>query len=151
MLLCQPLVKEMRVTTTCCDDSHYVQRVPGRGLPPLTSPIGITIGDILDATERLRAEHRLCPFARWHCHDHDGFIHADVKFHGAVSLLRSDPLFSNVRSRATPEEWAASREEIDRRRARFDGYIVAKGRGKPIDDFPAVVYAADERCSVLQQ
>ena len=78
MLVCQPPLLEMQVSVSCCSSSSIDRPLDATQTNNLTtwttrtpakSTSGITVGDLLDITESLQQQHRVCPFAGKHSHD----------------------------------------------------------------------------------
>lgn len=93
----------------------------------IKSETGITLGQILDETKRLRTEHRYCPNAYQGLHRDDGTVSVGVRFEAILKLSSKDPL-SNERRQARE---ILERDEQERRRrdARMQAYIAAKQSG----------------------
>ncbi|KAK3722242.1 hypothetical protein LTR37_002675 [Vermiconidia calcicola] len=96
ILICQPPVQQMQVTASCCSREHTKERAVSRGLPPPPAPTvirsttGLTLGDILDAEDKMMRDHASCPYASAYLLDYqNGLVRLDVNFQG-VLLLRSD-------------------------------------------------------------
>jgi hypothetical protein len=80
MLICQPPILKMDASTTCCGERVEIH-----------SAMGVTVGDLLDATSKLRYLHRTCPLAQYHLHDHhSGFVVPEVVFKGNLPLRPDD-------------------------------------------------------------
>ena len=126
MLICQPPLKQVRPVMSCCgeDSPSYMFNVPGsRSITvpePIKSETGITVGDILDATDRLADEHRLCPHAFMHDHDEEGHVQIFPAFKANIRLREGDPLLVEVRTEKAEDEKAKLKED------RFRAYIGAK-------------------------
>lgn len=91
MLLCQPVVKKMHVSTVCCR---------ARNTRKINSRTGLTIGRLLDTAQSMISKHRLCPDADESMLDADGRVSVEVKFHGKVVLRADDPRLHKHSSRA---------------------------------------------------
>ena len=119
MLVCQPAPSEMKYWADCCNSSpHYKQGSwewhDGHGDVPLpsvvqtiTSASGITIGDMYDATMKLREEHRLCPLANEEDHTPDGWVVPTVKFEATIQL---PPEYTEIQEKEF-QEWLLTRKE----------------------------------------
>ncbi|KAK3691149.1 hypothetical protein LTR37_018853 [Vermiconidia calcicola] len=124
-LICQPPVLHMDVYATCC---HPSDNIEDRGDPTstVTSETGITIGDILDTATRLRAEHRLCPFAHPLHHTNEGFVekHVEIDLEAMMKLPETDPIMLalQLRKRRCLEEWKDWPQTADR----LHQYIISK-------------------------
>ena len=145
MLICQPPVYEMEVKTTCCNRYSFgvFSLAPQNALAteldapkPLRSKTGITIGDLLDATEEVCKKHRTCPHAQTYDHDDKGFVVVSPAFKGTVRLKDDDPTLRAQRSR---EEKARDRnaKAIDKQN-RMDAYVRAKQQGKTLSRLQTV-------------
>jgi hypothetical protein len=93
----------------------------------VVSETGITLGQILNETKRLRTEHRYCPNAHQGLHRDDGTVNVGVRFE-TILKLSSDDLLSKERRQA---QEMLRRDEQERRAmdARMQAYIAAKRSG----------------------
>ncbi|KAK5744709.1 hypothetical protein LTR17_001785 [Elasticomyces elasticus] len=111
MPICWPVLRKMQPVASCCgtwDERQRPQtwRVCGfnlqdpppppspKAINPLVRPKGITVGDIYDATARIREEHRLCPYASSGSLDKEGLVHPTVEFKGTLRLAADDPMLA---------------------------------------------------------
>ena len=76
MLICQPPVMQLEVTTLCCTTTHSYPGVDiAPEIPrPINNQTGITVGDLYDRTRELIETHGLCPVALWDDHDEEGYV-----------------------------------------------------------------------------
>ncbi|KAK5130918.1 hypothetical protein LTR08_001582 [Meristemomyces frigidus] len=91
MLICQPPVKYMQVTVSCCDKSRPMGRQPllssAMNVPqPVHSETGITVGDLYDSACELTAAHRLCPAAHREDHDDRGNVRVNPAYRATMRL-----------------------------------------------------------------
>ena len=102
MLLCQPSVKILTVSTDCCTSmtsdfkaqlfEKYPQRLPANNRAVvITSERGFTIADLVDITTKLSTAHRLCPYAPVRMLRDDGYVYCSATFSGRVQLQLQDP------------------------------------------------------------
>ncbi|KAF2172382.1 hypothetical protein M409DRAFT_50090 [Zasmidium cellare ATCC 36951] len=152
-LVCQPPIKQMRVRAGCCEDPLFRRRNANNLQPhppsltsladrdeemqqlhSIDSETGITLGQVLDETRRLRDEHRYCPDAYPGLHRDDGTVDVHVHFEAILQLPRDDPvLLANRRAKASfdfeQKDFAAKDQKIQQ-------YIAAKqsarDNGEPI-------------------
>lgn len=94
MLICQPPIKRMSVRLSCCDPTSH----SGWLQDYLKSDKGVTIGDVYDATVRLRKEHRLCHRGSLQDTGHDGFVTPQIKFEAIVQHNDDDPILADCRA-----------------------------------------------------
>lgn len=131
ILVCQPPLKSLGVYVDCC---HTLHRVPqAQPLEVLTSETGITLGDIIDTTKRVKAAHRLCPQAETHLLDENGFVQAEVRFAAEVLVPEDEPLLAKKRSWIRRE--MVRQLELGARQARLAPYVVAKRAGMCVVSF----------------
>lgn len=98
-----------------------------RQLSSIDSETGITLGQILDETRRLRNEHRYCPDAYPGLHRDDGTVDVHVHFEAILTLPREDPvLLANKRAKASSDFEQRDFAEKD---AKIQAYITAKQSG----------------------
>lgn len=109
----------------------------------VTSDTGITVGDLFDATVRITAAHKRCPFAEERSHDSKGNVCTDVMFACHMSLEKGDPALEGLGT-WQPHEYAPSPslvrppppfdweddEEYETRRREINTYISAKQMGE---------------------
>lgn len=109
----------------------------------VTSVKGITVGDLFDATLRIAAAHKLCPFAEDRAHDFKGNVCSDVLFACQMSLEKGDPALERLGTwqpneyvppqslfrLLSPFDWGDD-EEHEARRRELNTYILAKQRGE---------------------
>ena len=84
MLVCQPPVKAMKVSISCCAVSEQLYRRSSNALddvPSVISMSGLTVGGLHDAAVKTKAEHKYCPNARLDQHCRDGTVDVLVTFH----------------------------------------------------------------------
>ena len=129
MLICQPPVMEMRPSLNCCSarDPRFFG-APGEedtaSTPrPIRSHTGITVGCILDATKRVREEHKLCPYAFASQHNADGFVQCFPRFRAVIRLSECDP------SREITRTIRAENDVSDKKKTRLHAYGQAKLNG----------------------
>lgn len=102
MLLCQPPMKILTVSTDCCTSmtadfkarlfEMYPQKLPANNRAVvITSERGFTVGDLADISTRMSAAHRLCPYAPVGMINDDGCVYCNVTFAGRVQLQLLDP------------------------------------------------------------
>ena len=127
MLVCHPAPTRMNVHPICCSSERQFL-TPGLDVErqKVTSPTGITVGDLYDATVEIRREHRLCPYAARYLHDEDGYVRVDVSFRSLLELKPEDPYFGPS---LLPDygPWPPSPDERDEK---VEAYIAAKQEGK---------------------
>ena len=108
MHICQPPATEMDVFPDCCSkyncsstysiyDSDPLNAFLGLGrlhsASKITSATGITIGDLYDAIEKVRAEHKLCPRAyEISNHDDNGNYWPIISFGCLLNVREDDPI-----------------------------------------------------------
>jgi hypothetical protein len=158
MLICQPPLHSISAFTSCCAGPRFWRHRVGDERPPaevVRSEKGITVGDILDATKRLKESHQLCPDASPFDHNASGFVNVQVSFEAEMACLRTDPMFVRERLRML-EDRVKHRERVTRQR-RIDAYSVAKrvardeGRAIPtLEEFEAAAVAAAATVSTQQ-
>ncbi|KAK5677524.1 hypothetical protein LTS10_010096 [Elasticomyces elasticus] len=110
--ICTPPIREMECYVDCCggmrnqaerggSDGHRwdwdeteTGAVPApKPITPVKNPQGLTVGDLFQATVRLKEEHRLCPYAKEsHVDVETGSVQVDVSFKGQVQLSPDDPV-----------------------------------------------------------
>ena len=95
MLVCQPPIFELEVRMLCeCSDAiegaHQISNTT-LGREKLTSESGFTLSEVWDAAKRLRQSHQLCPHARPHLHDSDGYVDCPIRFKARLELQDKDP------------------------------------------------------------
>lgn len=148
MLVCQPPVKEMQITPRCCEDMLLRRSYDYEDLPEapepirISSPNGLTLGDVLDAAERVTESHKCCPYAASHWHNYDtGAVETEVKVEGVMILRHDDPLFHPLTPEYSPQyshnadngdldSYRESEKERQRRVQEIDDYISEKKIGK---------------------
>jgi len=88
---------------------------------------GIAVGDILDATDRLKRGHRMCPDASPFDHKADGYVNPQVFFEATMRVQPDDPLYVHERERLDEDK----RKHKDRvaRQHLIDAYAAAKRAG----------------------
>lgn len=101
MLICQPPILEMKLYTRCCSSAPSYLYLGSEmatawarwaELPPLKSPTGLTIGDLLDAGAKIEREHRFCPYApNDDLNTVTGENRVRVIFRGELKLREDDP------------------------------------------------------------
>lgn len=113
----------------CCDRGFGPQPIRDRARrgPGIRSSTGITLGDILDATARLREEHRLCPDAFTGLHREDGTVDVTVVFEASIPLNAEDPLL--MRRRMALAEYQQVQRHEATRQARMTAYMASKQQG----------------------
>ena len=140
MLVCQPPVLEMAVSTNCCvrlgTCSADSPLESARKICPVKSFTGITIGNLLDAAAKIENEHRLCPFADPNDHDLEtGNVRLSISFQGKAVLRNDDPQFPPVfdaRMARRPASDVSNDDYMDERSGPNSGiieYIEAKQAG----------------------
>lgn len=91
MLICQPPIAEMLILPSCC-------RVPyERSGEPKSVGVrnvsGLTVGNLLDAANEAKNDHRLCTHARLEQHDLEtADVNPEVQFEGMLQLRPDDPM-----------------------------------------------------------
>lgn len=91
MLICRAPVKAATISLNCCPGRETRSAYAGirasgdRAKCAVTRArakreSGLTVGDLLDATQKRRDDHRLCPHAGPALLDDDGVVMVDVKF-----------------------------------------------------------------------
>lgn len=120
MLICQPPIREMGAIPKCCGNIAGVGQgmlVPGLRFPKpkaikMSSETGLTLGDLVDAAQKISQEHRSCPYALSGMHNPDsGFVRAVISFYGKLALQANDPVLlrlSGGSGLSTPDQ-----EEVD--------------------------------------
>lgn len=121
MLCCEPLIKAVSVYTSCCAPYDDYTSVP---LEVVKVDTGLTVGDVIDVTTRLREAHRLCPEADFGRLDDNGFYTPFVSFRATVILRDDDPMV--VRERESPALVAREEEEQEAWESRMELYTDAK-------------------------
>ncbi|KAK5117706.1 hypothetical protein LTR62_005130 [Meristemomyces frigidus] len=140
MLICQPPLKSLQAYTSCCAGPRFWRHHQQQNLdrPPattITSESGITVGDILDTTARLKKEHSLCPDASVFDHNSEtGFVNAQISFETVVKVAKDDPVYVKQVQRLAEEKRKRS-ERLTRSRE-IEAYVAAKRAardgGRPI-------------------
>ena len=141
MLICQPPIYEMEIHTRCCNGDPLALPFLESDTPKTTSissPIGITVGDLYDATKKTSKEHKLCPNASCRLLDENGFVRVSVMFKASVELNTNDPILKLYKRRTA--EKACEKERRHALKAKQRAYCTAKREGisctsVAIDDF----------------
>ena len=94
----------------------------------IKSKTGITVGDIYDATARMRDAHALCPHAPYNMHDEDGKVCPAVNFFSDVSLKNDDPYLIRKAELANATSLEDAGRNMESRM--FKTYMQAKSTGK---------------------
>ncbi|KAK0302579.1 hypothetical protein LTR91_010551 [Friedmanniomyces endolithicus] len=92
MLICQPPITEMSVILSC-------RRRP-RGAntgAKIRNPDGLTVGDLLHATEEHAVQHEQSSHAESCRHDRTGLVRSTVSFRGDLLLREDDPSLLELR------------------------------------------------------
>ena len=136
MLVCQPPVKQMTFTSSCCTPiglfgggriRHNGTVAPAEH-PKLTNATGITVGDILTQAHKMIAEHRLCPNASEQMLDRHGYVQLQLSFTAVVPLTSEDPLVVQAKLAKVKVEKSQAKEE--QRILRLMDYNAAKQQGE---------------------
>ncbi|KAK4560624.1 hypothetical protein LTR86_005202 [Recurvomyces mirabilis] len=138
MFICQPPIKSIQAYTSCCAGPRFWRHRPGDERPPaetIASETGITVGDIVDTTARLKESHKLCPDASPFDHNSDtGYVNAQVSFETTIRAKADDPLYVRQLHRLTDEK--KKRQDRLQNQHRIDAYAAAKrtarDNGRPI-------------------
>ena len=124
MLLCQPPVYEIKAKPSCC----------GSKMHPIVieSTTGVTVGDLMDAEEKLTREHRLCSFAPSSLHNRrTGEVETAMEIRGTLTLRSDDPVVETRRwcemQPVTQPMPPAQKSELE---VELDKYIQAKKAGE---------------------
>ena len=136
MLVCQPPVKVMEISASCCDIHHswsylgsvgcHVNAVDSSGI--IRSEAGLTVGDLYDKAVELQEKHLYCPHASQPQHCEDGTVRVEARFHGQVELKKDDPyLVGRTRPNARGNR---KRVPNDAKEQKLQDYIKAKKAGK---------------------
>ncbi|KAF7191432.1 hypothetical protein HII31_07455 [Pseudocercospora fuligena] len=133
VLVCQPPLTRMTIRTSCCHDPFQHQPTtttrqnPIKEIPELYVKTGITLGHILERTQKLQEAHRSCPNADLGQHRDDGSIDVQVYFEAIRKLSPEDPIL--LERRRAKEEYERSRKETAYREEEMSAYIEAKQTG----------------------
>lgn len=96
-------------------------------LHSIDSETGITLGQVLDETTRLRTAHRYCPDAYPGLHRDDGTVDVHVHFETVLTLPREDPvLLANKRAKASLD---FEQKDFAQKDLKIQAYIAAKQSG----------------------
>nr|POF12738.1 hypothetical protein CFP56_09890 [Quercus suber] len=125
ILVCQPALKSLNVQPTCCFADYIV--APAARLASTGG--GVTVGDLFDAVETARKEHRSCALAEGPMHRTDGTVKVDVRVCEALELSPLDPIMACNR---TPTQIRASRSSHRRSYSRQ-----IEEQAKLLNDFAA--------------
>ena len=126
MLVCQPPIKSMNVYTRCCRPP-WSWRSLNDPLETITADSGIRMGDIIDAYNRITADHRLCPYADPPEHGPDGFVKPRVTFEAVVAAEADDKLL--VEKKQNDLRRKEEEAQITAHSQRMRPYITAKQSG----------------------
>ncbi|KAK4892550.1 hypothetical protein LTR27_009014 [Elasticomyces elasticus] len=131
--ICWPPLREMQPTLSCCghwrghnDEPATAGEVSVGNVPPpvpvkpITTPGGLTLGDLYNATRRLQEEHRLCPYGDVEHMDRDGMLKIDVHFKASLRLAEDDPMLA-VRREAVEAD-----DQLNKERDRSRQYHTAQ-------------------------
>lgn len=98
---------------------------------------GVTVGDVLDATRKIREAHALCPHADFDCHDTDGKVCPEVRFSTDITLKNDDPyVVSEARAEA---ERALVKIEEEAAKGALEVYIRAKRTGQEFHNGKTII------------
>lgn len=130
LLISQPPVKQMQPVLSCCSPGGFWNRQPPvvDEPDPIQSVSGITLGDILDATQKLKIEHWRCPHARIYDHDEHGNVRCELSFRAVIRLQADDPFLAERQKKTIAR--LAREAEIGSFARRINPYIQAKFNGK---------------------
>ncbi|KAK3658953.1 hypothetical protein LTR56_001390 [Elasticomyces elasticus] len=120
--ICTPPIREMKCHVDCCDgmrgqterggndgewDEAETRALPApKPITPLKNPQGLTVGDLFQATIRLKEEHRLCPYAHeTRVNLETGSAQVDVSFTGQVQLSPDDPVVIAQQKPVDDNDW----------------------------------------------
>ena len=133
MLICQPPLKSMSVHTRCCHPT-WSWNDSDEDLDPITSESGLVVGDLLDAHNRVTADHRLCPEAEPPEHGSDGFVNPHVSFEATMVAENDDP--SLLERKQNDQKRQDDESQVRDHTDRMTPYIAAKRsaseNGEPI-------------------
>ena len=102
MLICQPPIKEMTLSASCCRFRPHDTVEPKRSV---INADGITVGDLLRATAAEEEHHRFCPWVGEGHHDPEtGMVNFSISFEGTVQLRAGDPTL-RTRKVYMPRDW----------------------------------------------
>ena len=129
MLITQPPINQMIVSTDCCPSYDYSISSEPRPLFPMVENLnGVTVGDLYDCTEKLLNEHRLCTSAHSALLDDDGNVQVGVSFVGMKNLYDDDPIYTDWKRQQRSIERKDRKRQ--RRAAKFEAYCNAKRNGE---------------------
>nr|POF26348.1 hypothetical protein CFP56_22497 [Quercus suber] len=94
MLVCQPALESLHVQPTCCFADYIVAPAPRL----ISFGSGVTVGDLFDAVEQARKEHRNCALAEGPMHRTDGTVKVDVRVCESLELSPLDPIMASTRN-----------------------------------------------------
>lgn len=89
MLVCQPPIKCMTASPSCCQHSRETDEASEE---ELSSSTGLTCGDVVDFVMRMQAAHKVCAFEDPYSLDDEGFVRPTIYFSGTLTLHEQDPL-----------------------------------------------------------
>ena len=123
----------MEIQTRCCTPSGFPSGSQGGVtiVATVSSPTGLTIGDLYDCTQKTTEEHLLCPNASPHLLSENGIVFVGVHFKGTVGLDPDDPTLTEYRARTA--EKIADRNKKKALKTKLRGYSVAKRQGKYLE------------------
>jgi len=134
MLLCHPPVKKIRAYTRCCGLSNTSKRsgiyLPEESKYLVQNDDGVTIGDLLDAAAKLKAEHSDCPHANYTQIRRDGSVKVIVQFQIGLRLEDDEPILVHhmAQSKATAERMRVKNAKASKMRA----YGAARHNGEEV-------------------
>lgn len=91
MLLTQPPITNIEVLTDCCYDLEEYEDYPN-SRRILRNDSGISIGDLLRATEEMSKSHRHCPHASGSLLSENCDVKVPTRFQAEITLGLDDPV-----------------------------------------------------------
>ncbi|EMC93589.1 hypothetical protein BAUCODRAFT_246226 [Baudoinia panamericana UAMH 10762] len=156
---CSLAPKQMSIRLCCYHDeqqrrkpeTYQVQLPEPQDYPkPLTNGNGITVGDLFEATLRLRAGHRMCPYESHSCstiNDH-GFVAVRVYFEAEVHLSEQSLTSIRHRRRLDEEKQRFEARSLFRSRRRTNSQRKAETREEKYEERRS--YAKAKRLAFLK-
>jgi hypothetical protein len=128
MLICQPPVYYMDISLECC------RHRPREYLPDeetaISSPTGLTIGDLYDRTVKVAEAHANCPHADTSLHNSQGRVVQHVLLETNIALHPSDTSNTAEETVLQAQNELRELERQRRQRHKINAYCMAKRRGK---------------------
>jgi hypothetical protein len=107
----------------------------------VTSSSGITVGQLLDAAQKLHQEHRYCVNAEEYDHRADGSVEVSVSFKGEVNVDPKDPVLLRRH-----QEIRGIQRRL-KRKDKMSKFVEAKHKGK-VSRNPVETAYANWICSI---